>query len=249
MLKYFISDLHINNSSIQEEFFISFLDRITQVHANESANELYILGDLFEVWLGDDLEINRYHKVIDAIKIASKKIKIYFIAGNRDFLIGNYFLQTANIEQLNDPHIFTIKHTKICLTHGDMFCTLDKKYQLFRLLARNKISQTLFTILPKKLRQLIGNFIRHKSRNLKQTNRTNNVDLSKYDINPIDMKLFLQKNNIDIVIHGHTHIPLVEHYSDIASTRYVLGEWKKDSASIIILEGNSQPLHIEQKQI
>jgi UDP-2,3-diacylglucosamine hydrolase len=240
MIRYFISDLHINNSDEMSELFIEFLKRI------QDADELYILGDLFEIWLGDDLELAKYTAVIETLQKASKKMKIYFIAGNRDFLIGPEFFQKTKIMQLNDPYIFEINQQKICLTHGDIFCTLDRKYQFFRKIVRNNLVRQIFLKLPKFLRHKIGTSIRNKSQLSRKIYPQENIDLKKFDIDPKSIKQFIKKNNIQTIIHGHTHIPLVEHYDKLQCNRYVLSEWKKHSALILKLDENNKFSHIEQ---
>ena len=151
MATYFISDLHLEKieSSISA-IFSEFLERL------DGDDQLYILGDLFESWIGDDNVSELSAFVVNQLKLLSKKgIQVSIMHGNRDFLIGNDFCDAASIQLINDPCIIDINDEKAMLTHGDQLCTDDHEYQAFRSVVRNPIWQKDFLNFPISKREKI----------------------------------------------------------------------------------------------
>jgi UDP-2,3-diacylglucosamine hydrolase len=128
MKKLFISDLHLHESKPEvTSLFKHFLDGL--LTEPESKSELYILGDLFDFWIGDDYEQSLYSEIIRQLRILTDTgIKIYLMHGNRDFLIGSEFLSQTCIELLEDPTILSINNKRVMLSHGDLFCIDDTEY-------------------------------------------------------------------------------------------------------------------------
>jgi UDP-2,3-diacylglucosamine hydrolase len=238
MSVFFISDLHLAEARPKTTaLFLKFLKE----EANH-ATALYILGDFFEVWLGDDL-IERheyYYRVIQALaEYRNTGIPVYFMRGNRDFLIGPRFATMAKLVLLEDPYVIELYGQRILLTHGDSLCTLDTGYQWFRKVTRTKIIEKLFLRFPVKLKELLAQKIRKRSR--RQFN-ANEIPL-KFDVTLEAVQKVLQKYHAPLLVHGHTHKPgrQVLDISGGSAERIVLGEWQEQA---IILKADPSGFHL-----
>ena len=213
----FISDIHLepieNNRTLA---FNNFLEK-----ASDRYEALYILGDLFEYWIGDDednLAISNIKKNLS--RLADQGVSLFFIHGNRDFLIGNKFASDTNIKILDDMHIINLNNKKIMLSHGDAFCTDDTDYQKFKNETRNSSWIKSFLKKPLDERLLIADDMRSKSKSA-NSNKPENI----MDTNPKAIEESIIKNEIDILIHGHTHRPEVKYFAN-GSVKVVLGSWE-----------------------
>lgn len=201
---YFISDLHLQASEpAMCELFFSFLKK----HAI-NADALYILGDLFEFWVGDDDDTPLHHQVIEALHKLSQQTPIYFMHGNRDFLIGKRFLKATGCELLEDPSLIDLYGTKTLLMHGDLLCTRDVKYQKFRKFSRRWLVQKLFLLKSLKKRQQIAMRYRQQSQR-----HTATASEEIMDVTPSEVEKYLQHYDTPLIIHGHTHRPDVHHFT------------------------------------
>ena len=230
MTKLFISDLHLHQTRPEVTgLFRDFIDELLTITTPNP--ELYILGDLFEFWIGDDFEDPLYSEITNQLKnLVKSGIKTYLMHGNRDFLIGENFLSMTGIELLKEPTIFSYKEKNIMLSHGDQFCIDDIEYQAYRKIVRNQEWQRSFLSFPIDKRLKILNEARDASIQ-SQDMKSNEI----MDVNVNEVAAVVQKNNIDILIHGHTHRP-GSHTIDIEtkkSVRLVLGDWSASSAKII----------------
>ena len=230
MTKLFISDLHLHQTRPEVTgLFRDFIDELLTITTPNP--ELYILGDLFEFWIGDDYEDLLYSEITNQLKnLVKSGIKTYLMHGNRDFLIGENFLSKTGIELLKEPTIFSYKDKNIMLSHGDQFCIDDIEYQAYRKIVRNQEWQRSFLSFPIDKRLKILNEARDASIQ-SQDMKSNEI----MDVNVNEVAAVVQKNNIDILIHGHTHRPR-SHTIDIEtkkSVRLVLGDWSASSAKII----------------
>jgi len=235
MATYFISDLHLERieSSITN-IFTEFLDDLNQ---NDS---LYILGDLFESWIGDDnvSELSQY--ISDRLlSLSERNISVAIMHGNRDFLIGKDFCKASSIELINDPRIIEIDTKKVMLTHGDQLCTDDKEYQAFRSVVRNPLWQKDFLNFPISKREKIAGEAKDASKDSKE-----NKAMEIMDVNTDAVLKAFNDHPVEIMIHGHTHRPNIHKISneDRKLTRYVLGDWSKNSA--IILKWNEAEVEL-----
>lgn len=235
MATYFISDLHLERieSSITN-IFTEFLDDLNQ---NDS---LYILGDLFESWIGDDnvTELSQY--ISDQLlSLSERNISVEIMHGNRDFLIGEDFCKASSIELINDPRIIEIDTKKVMLTHGDQLCTDDKEYQAFRSVVRNPLWQKDFLNFPISKREKIAGEAKDASKDSKE-----NKAMEIMDVNTDAVLKAFNDHPVEIMIHGHTHRPNIHKISneDRKLTRYVLGDWSKNSA--IILKWNEAEVEL-----
>ena len=235
MATYFISDLHLERiESPITNIFTAFLDDLNQ---NDS---LYILGDLFESWIGDDnvSELSQY--ISDRLLMLSERdISVAIMHGNRDFLIGEDFCKASSIKLINDPRIIEIDTKKVMLTHGDELCTDDKEYQAFRSVVRNPLWQKDFLNFPISKREKIAGEAKDASKDSKE-----NKAMEIMDVNTDAVLKAFNDQNIEIMIHGHTHRPNIHKVSNEGKnlTRYVLGDWSKNSA--IILKWNKAEVEL-----
>ena len=235
MTTYFISDLHLERiESPITNIFTAFLDDLNQ---NDS---LYILGDLFESWIGDDnvSELSQY--ISDRLLMLSERdISVAIMHGNRDFLIGEDFCKASSIKLINDPRIIEIDTKKVMLTHGDELCTDDNEYQAFRSVVRNPLWQKDFLNFPISKREKIAGEAKDASKDSKD-----NKAMEIMDVNTDAVLKAFNDHDIEIMIHGHTHRPNIHKVSNEGKnlTRYVLGDWSKNSA--IILKWNEAEVEL-----
>jgi len=219
MTTLFISDLHLeaDRPDIGDQF-INFLK--TDVM---EAEDLYILGDLFEAWVGDDDPNTHYAKIKMAIrKVVDKGIPVYFMHGNRDFMIGRQFANETGVEILQDPYPVTMYGQKTLLSHGDAMCTDDVQYQRVRVMTRNPDWQASMLVKPLKERLRIAAEARRQS-----LEQTINMSLDIMDVNQAEVERVIKEYGVDVLLHGHTHRPDV-HTIDLGNRkakRIVLGDW------------------------
>ena len=220
----FISDLHLSPSHPRttQAFF-----NLLQQHAAQ-AKELYILGDLFEYWAGDDDLCDPYNKnVADAMRTLSEcGVKIFWIAGNRDFLVGTKFAEATGLTLLPDPFIAGIGGQRITLAHGDAQCTDDTAYMEFRQQVRQAQWQATFLSLPLPKRKTIIASLRSDSCQAKSTKSHDIMDVNALAINNL-----FDATGTSLMIHGHTHRPARhQSFSDGKQrVRYVLADWDLDT--------------------
>ncbi|OOR99735.1 UDP-2,3-diacylglucosamine diphosphatase [Haemophilus paracuniculus] len=229
MAYYFIADLHLNENDPEiTALFLQFLREDAPL-----AEAVYILGDLFDFWVGDDEQSELISRVKHVLKtLTASGVKAYFICGNRDFLIGKRFAKETGIELLPDYQVIDLYGKKTLICHGDTLCIDDVKYQQFRRKVHQKWRQKLFLCLPLSLRLHIARKIRAKSQQDKRTKSLNIMD-----VNPHFVAETMDKFAVQRLIHGHIHKQGV-HYeknlqkSDRLYERIVLGDWGK-TASIL----------------
>ena len=215
----FISDLHI--SETQPEIANQFIDFLENQAQNSDA--LYILGDLFEYWIGDDDPNPYYEKIVSSLyDFTASGIPTYFIHGNRDFLIGEIFAKKTGVKILKDPSIIKINGEKIMISHGDIFCTDDYEYQNTRKITRNPEWQK--QMLEKTIieRKKFAQISREKSRD-----HTKFLDETITDVNQDEIRKAFETCNVTKLIHGHTHKPAIHDMliNNISHQRFVLGDW------------------------
>ncbi len=215
----FVSDIHLDvNRPAIINLFNSFITRRAS-----RADALYILGDLFEYWIGDDAPYEGYTSTFNAIKqITGNKVPVFFLHGNRDFLIANQFARMTGVTLLPEEHIVNVYQKRILLMHGDTLCTDDIAYQKFRKKTHNKFLQWLVLHLPLTLRLSLANRLRETSKMAIQQ-KSNEI----MDVNSSAVQSAMQRNQATTLIHGHTHRPAIHTYktNDEEITRVVLGDW------------------------
>jgi UDP-2,3-diacylglucosamine hydrolase len=217
----FISDLHLCASRPHiTSAFLHFLK-----HTAAHASALYILGDLFEYWAGDDdIDDSAHQAVITAFRTLSDSgVKLYFMHGNRDFLISTQFCNAANITLLPDPTLIDLHGKSALLSHGDSLCTDDVAYQQFRLVVRDSKWQTDFLSLPLQSRKNQIESIRLRSEHEKSQKSAEIMDVNDQAVTD----LLTTYHYPELLIHGHTHRPNRHHIEldGYTTTRWVLGDW------------------------
>lgn len=195
---------------------------------------------MFDWWPGDDS--NQFNKVITLLKEISNESKIFFICGNRDYLIGKKFAEDTNITILPDHELIKLGKEKTIILHGDTLCTDDKKYQRFRKFSRSWVSKKVFLLLPKYLKDFIFNFARQKSNYDKSYKDQNIMDVNTLAVE----KLFNEFNNPPIMIHGHTHRPKIHNYkfNGVKSKRVVLNDWDESGSFLLWDKGKLKNIKI-----
>lgn len=224
----FISDLHLCAS--RPGITSAFIDFLQNTASKVKA--LYILGDLFEYWAGDDDVDDVFHQqIISGFKALSDAgVKIFLMHGNRDFLIAEGFCQMAGITLLDDPTMINLHGKKALLSHGDDLCTDDVAYQQFRVQVRDQQWQHEFLSQPLSVRKKQIEAIRARSEQEKTQK-----SLEIMDVNPEAVNTLLNKYEPDLLIHGHTHRPN-QHSIDLNGrliTRWVLGDWYEQGSYLV----------------
>jgi len=223
----FISDLHltIERPEITQKF-IHFLK-----HRAPQAEALYILGDFFDSWIGDDDFSPPIGKVKKHLKaLVQTGTKVFYIHGNRDFLIGQKFCQESGVILLNEYSVIDLYGTPTLLTHGDLLCTDDVAYQDFRMKSRSKEWQDNVLSKPLILRLLFARWYRLRSFFHKR--KKSQVIM---DVNLKTVESVMSQYNTTRLIHGHTHRQAIHNFQiqDKAAQRFVLAEWTKENTSLL----------------
>jgi len=222
----FISDLHIdaNHPAITERFL-----RFCASDA-ASASALYILGDLFETWIGDDDPDTDQQRAIAAIGgLTASGVPCFVMHGNRDFLIGPKFCERTGAHPISDPVILTLYGTSVLVMHGDALCTDDRSYQRLRATVRDADWQRRFLALTVPQRRTLAQAARAGS----QAHMAG-LEYDIVDVNPASVEMALRGAQTVVLLHGHTHRPAVHSLSvdGRECTRIVLGAWY-DQGSVL----------------
>jgi UDP-2,3-diacylglucosamine hydrolase len=218
----FISDLHLDAHEP------ATFDAWAQHMAHTPADALFILGDLFEVWVGDDTQDPFALQCIAVIKAAAQRVPVYFMCGNRDFLVGSELLHATGMQGLSDPTVLDLRstdgatHTRILLSHGDALCLDDHDYLAFRAQVRQPEWQAAFLAKPLVDRQAYARDVRSKSEALKRTH----TDYA--DVDTQAAIAWLKATDAQVLLHGHTHKPAV-HDLGHGLSRWVLSDWHADT--------------------
>lgn len=233
----FISDLHLDNERPEiVHLFLRFLqERATQAEA------LYILGDFFEAWIGDDA-VPEDHPVIAALRaFTATGVPLYVMRGNRDFLLGERFEEMTGARLLPDPTVITLGNEPVLLMHGDSLCIDDTEYQQFRAMVHNPQWQAMF--LAKSIEERL-----QMARQARQESTSRNSQLmesqeSIMDVNQGAVEQTMREHGVQRLIHGHTHRPNVHALTvdGQPATRIVLGDWY-DQGSVLEYRDGSYDL-------
>jgi UDP-2,3-diacylglucosamine hydrolase len=220
MTTLFISDLHIDPG--QPQVIGQLLDFLRGEACH--ADALYILGDLFEAWVGDDDPSPEKHQVINALRVLSRKNQVacHFMRGNRDFLAGEVFSARSGCKILQDPTVIEIYGQRVLLMHGDTLCTDDIDYQTFRTLVRDPMWQQEFLGMSLEHRQAMAAKARDASRM-----HTADKPAEIMDVNEESVSDAMRAHGVRTLIHGHTHRPAIHEFqlNDTSVRRIVLGDW------------------------
>jgi len=240
MKTYFIADLHLDDSRPHiARLFINFLNKIKQ-----DAETLYILGDLFEYWIGDDVldlpleacpnTIKLMQSVVIELKaLTDSGVTLYLAHGNRDFLLGQQFIQAIGAHLLDEHVVIDLYGTPTLIMHGDTLCTDDTEYQKLRTLLRS--SQWQQNFLSKSIQMRIKEADNLRKMSQKQTEEKRQDIL---DVNQKSVEALMREFNVLQLIHGHTHRPATHNFilDGLAARRIVLADWYQRSSSLVIEE-------------
>ena len=231
----FISDLHLEEArpDITDAFLAFLNDKAMGIDA------LYILGDFFEAWIGDDEKTPLQDQVAVALKeVCNSGTELYLMHGNRDFLIGEDYCQRAGATLLPDPTVVDLYGTPTLLMHGDSLCTADVEYQKFRATMRNEQWQQMFLQRPLADRQTVA-------RQLREISMAKNQGKEEFimDVTPEEVVREMEAHKVQRLIHGHTHRP-AEHPLEAnggPAKRIVLGDWA-ENAWWLDVDGDQEPV-------
>ncbi len=223
MTTLFISDLHLDTSRPDiTRLFLRFLESEARI-----ADALYILGDLFEAWVGDDDPCEVGSTVAGALRqLSDAGVPLYFMRGNRDFLLGQAFAQRAGMRILSDPAVIVLDGKPVLLMHGDLLCTADTAYQAFRTQTRNPAWQQQFLSQPLQARLAFAAQAREASKSRQDELRGDGGNArfeAITDVSPAAVAGTFALLGVDTMIHGHTHRPRI--HAEGENTRIVLGDW------------------------
>ncbi|SON49009.1 UDP-2,3-diacylglucosamine diphosphatase [Vibrio tapetis] len=232
MTTLFISDLHLSPTrpDITQSFF-QFLDQKARF-----ANKLYVLGDLFDFWLGDDDNSDFASSIRQAFKqLTDSGVQCYFQHGNRDFLVGKRFARETGVQLLPEECKIDLYGSSAILLHGDTLCTDDIKYQEFRTKVHQPWLQRTFKCIPLFFRKKIVSNIQGQTRTDKNTK-----SLDIMDVNKTEVVRVMEKHDTNLMIHGHTHREATHQVlltDNTQGTRIVLGDW--DNCAFVLIVDQS----------
>lgn len=233
----FISDVHLHPQRPQiQQIFADFL-----LTTANKADALYILGDLFEFWLGDDDANSPYNAVLDQLNHLSQSVPVYFIPGNRDFLVGDLFIERSGCQILTEHKIITLYGQQILIMHGDTLCIDDVDYMQFRSMVRSQ--QWFNKVMAMTLSERMNYFSSLRA----ESQESNDAKSSEImDVNQAEVVRVMRQSNIKTLIHGHTHRPGIHHFmvEDDEMTRVVLGDWYEHGNVLYVDENEGYDLRM-----
>lgn len=230
MTLHFIADLHLHAA---RPGLTDIFHRYLAGRARE-AEALYILGDLFEVWVGDDGGLIEFRDTVAALAdLADRGTKIHFMRGNRDFMVGPAFAAACRLNILDDPTVVDLPQGPTLLSHGDLLCTDDTNHQRFRARYNDPHWRARLLWLPLWSRRLIARHARNRSRN-------NNLNKPEaiMDVNQDTVRRLMRRYHVTHLIHGHTHRP-ADHdveLDGISGRRLVLSDWHEDHGEVLVCD-------------
>lgn len=232
----FVSDLHLEEQRPDiSELFLNFLKK-----QSPYIQSLYILGDFFESWIGDDDCSNFNQSIINALYHTTQKgLPIYFMHGNRDFLIGKKFLKASGCKLLPEEYVINLYGCPTLLMHGDTLCTEDKKYLQFRKKSRNWFYQKLILMKSLEKRRELAAKMRSASREHVRTTAQYIMDVTQAEVERV-----MQKQSVHHLIHGHTHREAMHQFelNGQQATRTVLGAWHQEGRVLVCEENGKKEL-------
>jgi len=230
-----ISDLHLQEE--RPDITRAFLDLLAT--RARDANALYILGDFFEAWIGDDGMTPFQASICQALRTLSDSgTQVFLMHGNRDFLIGKAFCKAAGCTLLHDPSVVDMGGEPVLLMHGDSLCTRDEAYMKLRRYLRNPLSLWILRHLPLSTRHKLARKLRSESKS--QTRMKANDII---DVTPTEVPRIMRQHGVRTLIHGHTHRPAIHKLTlddGSAGRRIVLGDWDRQGWALQVDEQGFQ---------
>lgn len=236
MTTLFIADLHLDDARPE---ITTLFERFLASAEARAANAFYILGDLVEAWIGDDDDAMLPTRIADATRgLRDAGVPVYFMAGNRDFLLGETFAARAGMTLLDDGTVHEIEGMPTLLMHGDVLCTDDVEYQAVRAQVRTDAWKAQILSMPLEARRAFAAKARSDSKS-----RTGRIDETIMDVNQGAVESAMREAGVRRLVHGHTHRPAV-HDFDLdgkPARRIVLGDWY-DHGSVLAIDGDNVDL-------
>ncbi|MDA8094251.1 MAG: UDP-2,3-diacylglucosamine diphosphatase [Betaproteobacteria bacterium] len=237
---FFIADLHLSPAHPDTcEHFFAWLKKVAS-----RGEALYILGDLFEYWAGDDDLSSPFNSAVASalLALAQQGVRIYVMHGNRDFLLGEAFARASGATLLPDPTAIDLYGTPTLLSHGDVFCTDDREYAAFRETVRSLAWQNAFLARPLSERRAVAEALRQKSR---QAQASKSATL--LDVNVAEIDQALHHSGCTRLIHGHTHRPArhIHRVEGSSRERWVLADWYGDGGYLVCEAGGCRLLNVD----
>jgi len=232
----FIADLHLDDA---RPGVTTLFERYLASDEARSASALYILGDLVEAWIGDDDDALLPTRIADAVQgLRAAGVPVYFMAGNRDFLLGRAFADRAGMILLDDGTVHDIEGRPTLLMHGDVLCTDDAEYQAVRLQVRTEAWKQQILSMSLDARRAFAAKARADSRS-----RTGQTDETIMDVNQGAVEEAMRTAGVSRLIHGHTHRPAVHDFDldGVPARRIVLGDWY-EQGSVLTVDGDNVSL-------
>jgi UDP-2,3-diacylglucosamine hydrolase len=222
-----LSDLHLPVARLPlHDTFIDFL-----AGPARKADAVYILGDLFDYWIGDDVGVTEHAAEVAALRaLTANGVPVYFQGGNRDFMVGAKFFEATGVRPLPDPHVVELGGVRTLLSHGDQYCSDDESYQRWRRFSRRPLAQWGYSSLPASLRLRIAGGLRKGSNQKMQ---------SIMDVTDAAIERAFATSDAPRMIHGHTHRPAI-HRLTVAGKpreRIVLADWRPGHAEYLECDG------------
>ena len=237
-LTYFISDLHLAPDLPRVTAgFLSLVDKI------RGADALYVLGDLFEAWVGDDHRDDYNNRILDAFRqLSASGTRLHFLHGNRDFLLGQDFATVTGGALLPESAVIDLPHERVLVMHGDQLCTRDEKYMAFRAQSRDPAWQGMMLANPLEQRLMIAQMWRMQSK-ANNANKAENI----MDVTPDDVERVMREAGTATLLHGHTHRPQVHEVTvdGRPARRLVLGDWREETGEAVIGVADETGLRLE----
>lgn len=227
MTTLFISDLHLTPQAPEiTDCFTQFM-RTEAIHADA----LYVLGDLFEFWIGDDDTSDFAQQIRDEFKrLTDSGVPCYFTQGNRDFLVGKRFAQKTGVQLLSDETVIDLYGRKAVVLHGDTLCTRDVKYLEYRKKVHQPWLQWVFNRIPFFIKKKIVSKVQS---DIKQDKQSKSLEIM--DVTPEEVVRVMAHHDVDLMIHGHTHRPAVHEIQSesVPKQRIVLGDWYTQGSVLV----------------
>ncbi len=232
MSHHFISDLHLSEDN--PALCQLFVDTLQQWQGR--IDSLFILGDLFEYWVGDDDDSAFLQAMLAAMQQFSRHTPLYVMRGNRDFLLGEGFTRRSGAQLLADPYLLEACGQRYLLSHGDALCTDDTAYQQFRAMSRNPAWQAAMLARPLAERHAIAAQARMQSETAKQQQGLSAIT----DVTDSAVLALLEQHGWPTLIHGHTHRPATHHYQQAghSAERWVIRDWHGNSGGYLRLNAD-----------
>ncbi len=226
----FISDLHIDET---RGAVLAGLQRLVDEEA-ATVDALFILGDLVEVWVGDDDDGPVAASIRDTLRDAARRCELYVMHGNRDFLIGPAFASDTGATLVGDPSVVEIDGDRVLLAHGDAYCTGDTEYQRLRALFRSSTWQTEVLASTLEERRALAASLRAKSIAANENKAANIMDVT-----PSSVRQAMADAAVSLMVHGHTHRPGIHDLGD-GRRRIVLGDWDRCGWKLRLDKGDAE---------